>query len=434
MPSPKGLALSSIRNQTFSAVLYFVVVLWLAAFILALPCAAQTVTDIYNFTGNPGDGFEPTVPMIVSPTGVFYGTTLYGGDFNCGYGGCGTVFQLTHSGNQWTHTTIYQFQGGKDGYESYSNLTLDPAGRLYGVTDGGTPWNAVFRLTPGTSDPWHIALPYQFTGQSDGGYPLSPLFLDNRGAIYGASQEGGLHGKGCNQQFGCGTIFQLVPPATHGGAWTEHTLYEFKGASDGGNPSTMIMDGTGTIYGTTTSGGIFNSNCPSGCGVVFKLTPKNGTWNYSVIFSFSGAPEDFPYGNLVLGPSGVLYGMVKGGSLGGGGAAIFQLTPPAGAGSWTLQDIHEYSQQSYQATNLTLGANGVLYGDIYGDQDLDYGYVFQLVPPGQPGGQWTYTTLVDFNKVGISQNPSGVVVSSGVLYVSVSGGTYWPGAIVSVVP
>jgi hypothetical protein len=431
MPTPNELAVTSV-NQRFSAVLRFGFVLCLAALILAIPSAAQTVTDIYNFTGNPGDGFEPTVPMIVSPNGVFYGTTLSGGDFNCGYGGCGTVFQLTHSGSQWTHTTIYQFQGGTDGYQSYSNLTLDRAGRLYGVTFGGTPWNAVFRLTPG--NPWQFALLYQFTGQSDGGYPLSPVFLDNKGAVYGATQEGGLHGKGCNQQFGCGAIFQLVPPSQPGGTWTEHTLYEFTGASDGGNPSTVIMDNTGTIYGTTTSGGTFNSSCPSGCGVVFKLTPNNGAWSYSVIYSFSGSPDNIPYGNLVLGPNGVLFGLVKRGYLGGGGAAIFLLAPPKGTGSWTLRDIYVTSGQSYPVTNLTIGPNAILCGDIYGDQDLDYGYVFQLVPPSQPGGQWTYTTLVDFNKVGPSQNPEGVLVSSGVLYVSLSGGTYWPGAIVSVVP
>jgi hypothetical protein len=429
MPSVNGQAISSLRKPNFS-VLSFALAFCIAAFILAVPSAAQTVTDIYNFTGNSGDGFEPTVPMIVGPSGVFYGATLYGGDLNCGYGGCGTVFELTHAGHQWIHTTIYEFQGGKDGTMSYSNLTLDRAGRLYGVTDGGTFYGGVFRLTPG--NPWHFALLYLFKGQSDGSSPLSPLFLDKAGAIYGASQLAGLHGKGCDQQYGCGTIFRLVPPA-HGGPWTEHTLYEFKGTSDGGNPSTMIRDHTGTIYGTTSSGGRFNNNCPSGCGVVFKLTQKNGTWNYSVIYSFNGAPDDIPY-NLVLGRHNILYGLVERGYLGSGGAAIFQLKPSADCRSWTLHDIHVYPQQVYPATNLTIGANGVLYGDIYGDQDLDYGYVFQLVPPGQPGGQWTYTTLVDFNKLGISQNPEGVLDASGTLYVSVSGGTYWPGAIISVAP
>jgi hypothetical protein len=95
MPSDNGILLSSVHRQSLS-VLSFVCALCLAVLMFAVPSGAQTVTDIYNFTGNSGDGFEPTVPMIVSPDGVLYGTTLFGGDFNCSPGiGCGTVFQLT---------------------------------------------------------------------------------------------------------------------------------------------------------------------------------------------------------------------------------------------------------------------------------------------------------------------------------------------------
>ena len=432
----KWFAFSRMPNQDFSVALRFTFALSLAILILAAPSAAQTVTDIYNFTGNAGDGSEPGVPMIVGANGVLYGTTVSGGDLSCGVGGCGTVFQVTPSDGQWTHSTIYEFQGGRDGVDSYSVLTLDRAGRLYGVTNSGTPYGAIYRLTPGApGEIRHFHLLYEFKGQSDGAYSLSPLFLDNSGAIYGASLQGGLHGKGCNQQFGCGAVFQLVPPAGPGDVWTENTLYDFRGLADGRNPSTMIMDSTGTIYGTTTSGGTFNQNCPSGCGVVFKLARQNGFWKYSVIHRFKGTPNQIPYGNLVLGPKGVLYGLVRRGFEGSGGGDIFELTPPVGqTRCWTLQTIHRYPTNTYPATNLTLAANGVLYGDIYGDQDFDWGYVFQLVPPAQPEENWTYTTLVDFNRLGFSQNPDGVVLASGTLYVTMSGGTYWPGAIVSVVP
>lgn len=424
------------RNWNLSLASRFAFALCLLVVMLGVQSLAQTVTDIYDFTGN-ADGWDPNAPMIAGPDGSLYGTTFYGGYLNCsaGFGyGCGTVYQLSFSGGQWTETTLYQFRGGKDGYQNYSTLTLDSAGRLYGATDATTPWNGVFRLTPGAPGKrWHFKLLYEFKGQRDGGNPLTPLFLDSSGAIYGASQQGGLSGKGCNQQFGCGAIFQLVPPAHQDGPWSARVLYEFQGADDGGNPSAMIMDSSGTIYGTTEYGGVFNKNCPLGCGVIFELLPVNGTWAYKVLYAFHGAPHQSPSGNLVEDASGNLYGIVGVAPYAAGD--IFELSPPAGGtGPWTLSYIHLY-HHNYPATNLTLGPNGTLYGDIYGDQDLDYGYIFQMTPPAQQGGAWTYTTLVNFNKLPFYQNPCGVVVGlQGDIYSPLSGGGYGNGSIVSVVP
>ncbi len=432
----KDIAFSRPRNWNLAAASRLAFALCLLGLMLAAQSLAQTVTDLYDFTGG-SDGWDPNAPMITGPDGSLYGTTLYGGYLNCsaGFGfGCGTVYQLAPSGGQWTESTLYQFQGGKDGSQNYSTLTLDSAGRLYGVTDGGTPWNAVFRLTPGAPGKrWRFNLLYVFKGQRDGGNPLTPLFLDNSGAIYGASQLGGLSGKGCNQQYGCGAIFQLVPPTHPDNPWTAHVLYEFQGASDGGNPSTMIMDSTGTIYGTTSNGGAFNQKCPLGCGVVFQLFPVNGTWAYKVLYTFHGSPHQSPYGNLVEDASGNLLGIASGYPYGYGD--IFELSPPAGElGPWTLSWVHHFGI-GYPATNLTLGPNGTLYGDIYGDQDLNWGYIFQITPPAQSGGRWTYTTLVDFNKLAYYQNPTGIVVGlQGDLYSPLSGGGYGNGSIVSVVP
>jgi len=381
MPDRKRKNIVSSRlNAILSIASRFAFTLCLAALMLGAQSVAQTVADLYDFTGG-ADGWDPSAPMIVGPDGSLYGTTLSGGSLNCG---CGTVYRLSPSGGQWTESTLYQFRGGKDGYENYSTLTLDSAGNVYGVTNGGTPWSAVFRLTPGAPGKrWHFSLLYEFKGQRDGGDPLSPLFLDNSGAIYGASQLAGLSGKGCNQQYGCGAIFQLLPPTHKGGSWTVHVLYEFQGADDGGNPIDMIMDSTGTIYGTTQNGGVFNKNCPLGCGVIFQLFPVNGTWAYKVLYSFHGSPHHGPFG-LIQDASGNLYGMV-GASFAGGD--IFELSPPAGgSGPWTLNYIRRYGN-AYGATNLALGANGTIYGDIYGDQDLDFGYIFQISPPTQQGGR-----------------------------------------------
>src|ERR1017187_1926079 len=68
------------------------------------------------------------------------------------------------------------------------------------------------------------------SGSSDGQNPFAGLIADKAGNFYGTTQSGG--------SFGGGTVFQLSPPLTKGGAWTETVLYSFGagGKYDGGGP------------------------------------------------------------------------------------------------------------------------------------------------------------------------------------------------------
>jgi uncharacterized repeat protein (TIGR03803 family) len=56
-------------------------------------------------------------------------------------------------------------------------------------------------------------------------------------------------------------------------------LWNFTGGSDGGGPyASLIADGEGNLYGTTTIGGAFS------WGTVFELTPDvNGNWQENVL-------------------------------------------------------------------------------------------------------------------------------------------------------
>ena len=97
------------------------------------------------------------------------------------------------------------------------------------------------------------------------------------GNLYGATQYGGGYGS-CNSplyQY-CGTIFELSPPKTKGGKWTEKVLYSFKSGTDGANPNGgLLFDSKGVIYGTTSSGGdhVCKTDTSVGCGTAYKLTP-----------------------------------------------------------------------------------------------------------------------------------------------------------------
>jgi uncharacterized repeat protein (TIGR03803 family) len=158
---------------------------------------------------------------------------------------------------------------------------------------------------------------YAFTGQSDGSYPSSNLISDSAGNLYGATNNGGnTTGTGCGPS-GCGVIFELSPVS--GGGWTETVLYAFAGGSDGANPyGGLIFDAAGSLYGTTSDEGISTCVPVQSCGTVFKMTPVPGAgWTESVIYSFKGGKDGRnPSGNLVFDKSGNLYGTTV---AGGGG-------------------------------------------------------------------------------------------------------------------
>jgi uncharacterized repeat protein (TIGR03803 family) len=140
-------------------------------------------------------------------------------------------------------------------------------------------------------------------------------------------------------EIGCGTVFQLTPPATPGGAWTESVIYNFAGGiGEGAYPyASLVLGKNGVLYGTTSYGGTSASGsaCPSdanpGCGTVFQLTPPatpGGAWTETILHGFTGQDGDgaVPYGGLTLSPSGTLYGTTAAGGTAGGGT-VFSIVP-----------------------------------------------------------------------------------------------------------
>ncbi len=108
-----------------------------------------------------------------------------------------------------------------------------------------------------------------------GSQPVAGLAMDGNGVLYGVTAQGGVYTDcGTGPGAGCGTVYSLAPPASPGGEWTETVLWSFgASASDGANPTGLVMGRDGVLYGTTTYGGQ-----PTGggcCGTVFSLTPPN---------------------------------------------------------------------------------------------------------------------------------------------------------------
>src|SRR4029077_12585370 len=101
-------------------------------------------------------------------------------------------------------------------------------------------------------------------GSSDGAAPFAGCTFVN-GTLYGTTRYGGTGS--CNY-VACGTIFS-IDPAT-GSEKVPKSFQRFKAEYPGG-----LINVTGTLYGTTLSGGK-GGQCDEGCGTVFSFDLSSG--------------------------------------------------------------------------------------------------------------------------------------------------------------
>ncbi len=300
---------------------------------------------------------------------------------------------------------VYSF-GTKagDGIDPRGGLIADAIGNLYGVTVSGGANNAgtVYELSPPVGGgPWTEAVLYSFTGNGDGGYLSGTLVFDAAGNLYGTAGEGG--NANCILG-GCGTIFELSPPAAPGGGWTETTLYAFGGGSDGIYPNGgVVFDTAGNLYGSTIYGGSSAPPCTgppaTGCGTVFELSPPTapgGAWTETVLYRFAGGSDgDSPQAPVVHDSAGNVYGTTYSG---GNGTCfentycgtVFELTPSNG-GPWTEAVIHNFGAflndgVQPQFAGLLLTKSGAIVGTAPQGGAVGGGTVFGMLPPSSPGG------------------------------------------------
>ncbi len=150
---------------------------------------------------------------------------------------------------------------------------------------------------------------YQFNGGADGAMPMAGMTADKSGNLFGTTNAGG---GAADCASGCGTVFELSPPAQRGDPWTETVIYSFQGGSDGANPQVpMIVDSKGNLYGSTSEGG--DGNCGdiglTGCGTIFELAPPRragAPWTERLLYSFQGVPGGRGDGDAAW-PNGLVF-------------------------------------------------------------------------------------------------------------------------------
>ncbi len=358
-------------------------------------------------TGSPGQTYTVLADLDGQTGGLqddsWQGSLVQGTDGNFYGTGALSIYSVTPEG---AFTVLHTFPH----FQYLGNLPLLQAvdGDFYGTNfeydiNGGT----FFRISPRGK----LTTLYTFSLCSaplcpDGDVPDTGLVQASDGSFYGTTLVGGA-GDFCPIGQGCGTIFKVTPM---GGLTTLYNFCSQAWCSDGFDaeaPYGALVPGPGgDLYGTTRSGGISDTvQCGYGCGTVFKIGQKGDLTTLYTFCTTPGCPDGAGPLGLVLGSDGTFYG-----TTGGGGASdvgtIFRITP-----SGVLTTI-------YNSCALPNCADGeVAYGLIQGSDRNFYGVtgaggarhrgtIFRITPAG------VLTTLYNFCSLAEcadGHNPSGLV-------------------------
>jgi hypothetical protein len=281
--------------------------------------------------------------LTIGAGGVLYGTTGYCSAFSdC----VAVVYSLTPPsslGGQWTFAVIAGF-----GTEYVSSVSVSPGGTVYGAAIDSSYCETLFALLPPASP-----------GGSWTQETVKNLGCPQGGPVVGLAIGAGLTLYGVTLGFISipAEVFDLEPPATPGGAWTQTVLYQFEGVTSGATE--FAIGAGGVLYGTVTSNG----------GAVYSLTPPaspGGAWTQATLLEFPTSPtliDGVVPGPLIVGESGTLFGTTRYGGPKGVGTAYALKPPTFPGGAWTEISLHKFTgSDGTYPTGLAIGAGGVLYG------------------------------------------------------------------------
>ena len=326
----------------------------------------------------------------------------------------GAAFIPTSLVHASSFSVLHTF-AGPDGAFPFAGLIQDKAGNLYGATGGGGKGGCPLigcGVVFKLKRDGKLTILHYFMGAEDGEDPDSGLLTDGSGNIFGATTSGG--------HYNAGTVFKISPDGS------ENVLHVFGLSNDGVYPrGDLIADGAGALYGVTAEGGTHLCG-RVGCGTIFKLA-ADGT--ESVLHSFAGGQDGWsPDAGLVADGQGNLYGTtLYGGGRGcervGGCGVVFKLAPD---GSETILHVFEKKRDGRKPDgSLILDKAGNLYGTAGGGGAFHKGAVFRIDKDGDE------TVLYSFNKAD-GAHPFGGVIADGAgnLYgMTWSGGAYGKGTI-----
>ena len=229
--------------------------------------------------------------------------------------------------------------------------------------------------------------------------------LTINGTLYGTTTFGGMHD--------FGTVYSVTP------AGSESVLYSFGGGTDGEQPAAGLIDVNGTLYGTTST-----SNNVAECGAVYSVTTAGAE---KVLYFFDLPPDGcHPIFGSLTNANGVLYGTTYRGGDSSGNGVVFNVTVAG------LEKVkHIFAGATSDGANPAgglLDVGGTLYGTTQHGGKHDLGTVFSRSPTG------TMKILHSFAGGNDGKDPdAGVIDVNGTLYgTTFDGGKNNDGTVFSV--
>jgi uncharacterized repeat protein (TIGR03803 family) len=201
----------------------------------------------------------------------------------------------------------------------------------------------------------HEKVLYTF-GKTSVGYLSNAIIRDAKGNLFGSNLGGGNTSGNCSPPWnGCGTVFELTA------AGKMVVLHTFNLYPDGAEPTSLVQDARGNLYGATAAGG--NGDCEFGCGTLFKVTPAG---KFTLLHTFGPDGLVIPTSGLTMDAQGNLYGAVDYGTNALDGA-IYEWTT-----SGKLKLLYGFSKQSDGITPYAVipDNEGSLYGTTARGGDL----------------------------------------------------------------
>ncbi len=244
-----------------------------------------------TFSTLGGDGRSPAAQLLEANDHSFYGTTYFGGG-----AAAGTIFRINRDAGGYS--IIFRFTNNVSGANPSARLLQGADGALYGSaeTNGPGGQGLVFALAQNNTG-FRIVKSFSASAGSLR-KPQGALLQGTDDFLYGTAAAGGVDG--------FGGVFKV---STNGTGY--QVLHEFSATgADGRAPVAGLTHGPdGMLYGMTQSGG------GSINGSIFRLNP-DGT-RYEKVYAFSGlnGTGGNPLSELIAGPDGTLYGTTSTGGV-----------------------------------------------------------------------------------------------------------------------
>jgi uncharacterized repeat protein (TIGR03803 family) len=330
--------------------------------------------------------------LTAAPNGKLYGMTGNGGANNIG-----VLFEYDPITGLFTNKHDFDFATGG---LPQGSLCLADNGKLYGLTQqGGLGVGVIFEYDPTLNT---YAKKFEFD-VVNGSFPSGTLMKASNGKLYGTAGAGSAN---------IGVIFEFNPLT---GSFSKK--FDFTVVANGKYPVGSLQAGSnGKLYGMTINGG------SSGVGVIYEFDPSNNT--YTKKADFTGiANGAYPNGSLLLSSNGKFYGMTRQGGTGSIGT-LFEYDPSAN--SLTKRFDFDGQHGSTPYGSLVTGANGKLYGMTNGGT-VGFGTLFEFDQVTN-----TLTKKIDFSSLPQGGNPTGGLIqaSNGKFYgLTTTGGAFGSGVL-----